>query len=69
MNHPKHEPISEAEHWWNHLTFAQREFATKYFQERSVLAEVQSTLVAWCYERKETLHQQDGWPETPMRSI
>lgn len=65
----KQDMISEAEHWWNHLTFAQREFCTLEYRNSRGLSEMPEQINQWSYKRKEFFYKCASWPETPMRSV
>lgn len=66
--------MSEAEFWWNHLTYPQRLFITQtdIFNQLDHPGEMESTMKEFTnrlYENRDHFISLPGWPETPMRSI
>lgn len=61
--------MSEAEHWWNHLTYAQREFCISQSRDKITMSVYNGDIMSWSWDNKNTLHAKPDWPETPMRSV
>jgi hypothetical protein len=66
-------PMSAAQFWWNHLTYAQREFIMKHVPPLSFIqsgpnTKHYSSVVEYAFA-KQHWHKMDGWPATPMRTV
>jgi hypothetical protein len=63
-------PMSAAQFWWNHLTYAQREFIMKHVPPLSFITSSThySSVVEYAYA-KQHWHKHPDWPATPMRTV
>lgn len=58
MNHPQ--PMSESEHWWNHLSYQQREFICSRI---TVSDHLGVPIFKVAYAMKDYFRNREGWPE------
>lgn len=62
--------MSEAQFWWDHLTYPQQQFIIEYgkrFINAAELGRVKS--IEAYYQNREIFHILPGWPETNMRVV